>query len=145
MRERYEKAKEEYVEQLSELRNSAKASPEYKHMMESYHAIGVETDDVDIKTHRKKKRRLLKGLKQQYTGQKGEESAFRGWSARAYADMASHSVAIKKEPMMYQRFDNAYRQVYAVMNTNPNSEKATEQLVSDLDYNELFDFPSVSV
>jgi hypothetical protein len=78
-RERYEKAKEEYVEQLSELRNSAKASPEYKHMMESYHAIGLKTDDIDIKTHRKK---LMKGLKQ-YTGQTGEESAFRGWSARA--------------------------------------------------------------
>jgi hypothetical protein len=28
-RERYEKANEEYVEQLSELRNTAKASPEY--------------------------------------------------------------------------------------------------------------------
>jgi hypothetical protein len=114
-------------------------------MMVSFRTISSETTRIDDqKTNKKRKRKLMKDLKL-YTVQRGEEPAFRGWSSRAYSDMASHRVAITKESGLYKRFDMAYRQLYGIMNKNPNCARAGEQVVTDTEYSELFDFPVVSV
>jgi hypothetical protein len=123
-------------------------------MMVSFHAIRSEEsmvvddqskeDDEKKNNNKKRKRKLMKDLKL-YTVQKGEEPAFRGWSPRAYSDMATYRVAIKKDACLYERFDRAYRKVYDRMNKNPNCAKAGEQLVTDVEYDQLYDFPGIAV
>jgi hypothetical protein len=81
-----------------------------------------------------------------YTVPQAGEKAFRGWSARAYTEMAKHKKAIAMQSVLYDRFNKAYRSLYRVQNQRETrNERVVSALVSDVDYNELFDFPIATV
>jgi hypothetical protein len=129
------------------LRVSARGSCEYKEMMTRVEEIrSVDCGQLDERKKKSKRRKILKGLKQ-YTVKQGNEKAFRGPSARAYTDMAMFKREIITEATVrYGKFgEMAHKHLYALTRRGANGtdEDLVTALVSDLTYNELFDFKAV--
>jgi hypothetical protein len=143
--EAYKYLKKQYLQQVERLRESVKDSDEYKHMLCSVAKINIYEENLDEKGRKRKKRKIMKELKI-YTIPQGGEKAFRGWSVRAYTEMAKHKKAIAMQSVLYDRFNKAYRSLYRVQNQRASrNERVASALVSDVDYNELFDFPIATV
>jgi hypothetical protein len=135
------KAKKIYDQQLDSLRESVRMSPEYKSVLTSLDKIKDDECDLDEKGRKQKKRRIMKDLKV-YTARLGGEKAFRGWSVRAYTEMAKQRGAIAKEHDKYRMFDRAYRHVNAMQQKVPTASAEIETLISDNVYDALFDLPN---
>jgi hypothetical protein len=144
--EAYKYIKKQYLQQVECLRESVKDSAEYKHMLCSLAKINIDEENIDEKGRKRKKRKIMKEPKI-YTVPQGGEKTFRGWSARAYTEMAKRKKAIAMQSvLLYDRFNKAYRSLYRVHNQRATiNERVASSLVSDLDYNELFVFPIATV
>lgn len=129
---------------VQRIREKVKNSPDYQHLTDAMKELR-ETNDVDGRSRKKKKRKLLRDLKP-YTGIRiGDEKAFRGWSKRAFVDLVDLKNAIRKEKDTYKRFGKAYRQLYVVQRKDtiasvlPVNLPVSKDVLDDEQYRQLFD------
>ena len=85
---KYELVKNQFRDNLQRLQTEARTSKEYEQVQAALETVEtLENDTHDDIQKARKKRRLIKDLKE-YTGaRKGKEKAFRGWSTRAFREM----------------------------------------------------------
>ncbi len=130
---------------VQRIREKVKNSPYYQHLTDAMKELRT-ANDVDDRSRKKKKRKLLKDLKP-YTGgiRVGDEKAFRGWSGRAFVELLDLKKAIMEEKDTYKRFGRAYRQLYLVQRKDtlasvPVNLQASKDVLDDEQYRQqLFD------
>ena len=139
----YKEVKEVYGLKLNSLRALVRDSTQYETMMSSGAEILTNSDGQEDKGRSQKRRKIMKSLKC-YTVQRPGEKAFRGWSARAYNDMAVIADSIGKEDLKYSMFDTAYRHTFASQNRHVvcKRNEGDKVVVEDALYEALFDFPT---
>jgi hypothetical protein len=57
------------------------------------------------------------------------EKAFRGWSNRAYSDMAGLVMTIKSEASRYERFKKAYKAAFCVAESTNGEERVAVAII----------------
>lgn len=141
----FEEAKTLFKIWVEEIREKVKYSSEYSQLNDSLTSLKSLTGgQLDERSRKKKRRKILKDLKP-FTGvREAEEKAFRGWSDRAFVELGNLREVIENEASTYQRFEKAYKHLYAVQRQNHVTEEgsAVESILLDgTRYNQfLFDF-----
>jgi hypothetical protein len=140
----YKNAKMWYRKRVRDVRDKVKLSMKYQQVLDSNKDLGEDKEGDQV--YRKKKRKILKELKN-YTGSKVDsERAFRGWSMRGYKMMMEYKTAIDQDKLLYQQFDRAYRHIVAIR--EKETESVTQTVVSstdddDSDLDGMIDFEGV--
>jgi hypothetical protein len=96
----YHNAKLAFRKSVREVREKVKHSRKYEQVLNSNKDLGEEKEGDN--EYKRKKRKIMKELKN-YTGNKVEtEKAFRGWSIRGFKMMMEYKTAIEKDHLVYQ-------------------------------------------
>jgi hypothetical protein len=136
---------EQYREITREMREMAKFSIEHENIQNAKNKM-IATEGFEEHVQKKKKRKILKELKQ-YTGVKATgEKAYRGWPTRAHQQMLGFKKEIDRESKRYEKFDAEYRRIYATRKANRAA--GSEILVGEVTnteeekiFDELFQLP----
>jgi hypothetical protein len=139
--EEYGVAAHNFTANLLRIRASIRGSLEYKKIEECMNRMGGDSYENDERSRKKKMRKIMKGLKQ-YTGTRvGQEKAYRGWSDRTHDDMLEYKKSMASEAPRYKRFEDEYRNVYA-MQKSCSRDESNDHESSDREENkkrEIFD------
>ena len=144
----YNEANKRYKEsEVVSVRNKTRDSTDFKRVR----SVLLALSDMDgLRMEReKKRRRMVKELKEYTGGRKGSEKTFRGWSKRAYRDMSVIKKAIERDYALYDKFDLAYKSIHARQQQGKSSlvesGEGTDNEEEEEEYLDgLFDFSGTS-
>jgi hypothetical protein len=117
----YTKALRRFQEwEIEKVRNNIRRSANFERVRIAQSAIRGMTEERE-----KKRRKIVKELKEYTGGRRGPEKAFQGWSKRAYKDMSIHKKGIESDSDLYIKFDKAYRSIHARQQVGKSSTTET--------------------